>query len=507
MSTLRSQSGPLVSGPDIYGVPYRFVALGLVCLSVLLVMTDVTATTIALPTLAETFDRDENTILWAVLLNPMIVVTASMALGRFGDLYGRKRFFAMGFVLYSVGSIFVASSGSFAELMVARFVQSTGTTLVMANIAAIVAASFSPTSRALPFGIMSAMIGLGWASGPLYGGLMIEVLDWRAIYWARIPLGVAGALMVWRWMRDTPHDQRPSGVDIPGAMTMSGSLFAFVLGVNRGGAWGWDNPAIVGLFVASAVLAFVFVQIERRAASPVVALDLFRRPSYSGGALAAVLLYYGVTGALVLVPFYLVEAKGLSTLEAGAVLAALPFMMAITAPFAGWLSDKVAPRHLIVLGMVSGALGMGLVATMTVETGIAGIVIRLAIAGVGRGLFDSPNMAVLIGSVSPDRFGTASATANTSRAIGTSIGIAASGALFAAQSGAFARARSPLGLDDVAVRPEALLSGLELAMVVGAGLAAVGAIVAWFLMKRKTAPGDVSGGRGRVGATPSTDEA
>jgi len=479
LSTRIPSRASFVTGPAIWGVPYRYAALGVVCLGVFIVMTDSTATTIALPTLADKFDKSQNTILWAVLINSLIGVTLSLTLGRFGDLYGRKRFFGTGFALFTVGALAVSISGSFTELLGARVIQSLGTNMIMANVAAIVFVSFPPASRAAAFGIMSAVVGIGWASGPLFGGLLIEQIDWRAIYWIRIPLGLAGILLVWRVLRDTPRDLRPTGFDIPGALTLSGALFTAVLAVNRGGTWGWGSQSILALFGLSALLIVTFVWIERRSDSPVIALDLFRRRPLSGGAIAAVLLFFGINGTFVLIPFVLVASKGLDTFETGAILATLPLAMAFMSPIAGWLADRISPRHLMALGLLTTATGMLLLATMSLDTGVVGIVLRLALAGAGRGLFDPPNMAVVMGSVPADRLGTASATTTGTRAIGSAIGVAVGGALFAAQSIAFANARSSQGLDDPAILPEALLSGLELAMFVAAAVAIFGAIVGW----------------------------
>ncbi|MEE9277802.1 MAG: MFS transporter, partial [Dehalococcoidia bacterium] len=354
----RPSHEPLVTGPPIWGIPYRYIALAVVCLGLFTLMMDMPATAIALPTLAEAFDTSDDTVLWAVLVNPVIVITLSLMLGRFGDLYGRKRFFGAGFVFFTVGMGLAAIAGSFAELVGARLIQSGGMALIMANVAAIVAASFPAASRAQALGLMTATIGAGWASGPLLGGLAIDLLDWRAIYWARVPLGVVGVLLIWRVLRDTPRDLRPQGLDLPGALTLSAALFTFVLALNRAQAWGWTSIAIVALFATSVISLAAFIHIERRSASPVVALDLFRSRAFSGGAIAAVLLYYGVTGAFVILPFFLIEARGLGTLEAGAVLATLPFAMAVTAPLSGWLADRTGPRHWMGLGLLAAAAGM-----------------------------------------------------------------------------------------------------------------------------------------------------
>lgn len=473
---------PLVTGPDFAGIPYRFVALGLVCLGVFTAMSDQTALVLALPTLASEFEVSTSSVLWVVLASQLVITTLSLTLGRFGDLYGRKRFYMAGFALYAAGAAAGSLADGLPELLAARVLQSTGMAMVMANVAALTTTAFPAATRGRALGIMVASMGAGMAAGPLMGGGILAALDWRAIFWVRIPLGIVGALLVWRFLRDTPRADRPQGVDIPGALVLSSMLFSFVLAVNRGASWGWSSVAVLGLFSAAALLLVVFIKVERRSKSPVVALDLFRLPPFSGAVAGAALLSYGMAAVLVLMPFFLVEARGFGTLEAGAIMAGFALAMLLSSPLAGQLSDRFGPRVISTLGLLVFAGGLVFLGTMGVQTSVPGIVLRLAVVGIGRGLFESTNMSVVMGSVKADRIGTASASVNSSRSIGQGIGLAAAGALFAAQTAAYAGARSPLGLDDPAVEPSAVLSGLELALLVAAGMALLGAVTAWFSM-------------------------
>ena len=154
--------------------------------------------------------------------------------------------------------------------------QAIAASMVIANGAAIVTDSFPAAQRGQALGIMIGTVGVGVSIGPVLGGVLIEILDWRAIFWTRIPLGVIGSLLVIAFLRDTPADQRPSGLDLPGSFALFFLMSALVLAVNRGEAWGWGSPAIVGLFAATAVLVYLFIRIERRSRSPVVDLGLFR---------------------------------------------------------------------------------------------------------------------------------------------------------------------------------------------------------------------------------------
>ena len=183
--------------------------------------------------------------------------------------------------------------------------------------------------------------------------------------------------------------------------------------------------------------------------------------------------------ALFLIPFVLINARGFSPLEAGAIGASLPFSLFVLSPVAGWLGDRVGARYVMVAGLLMVAAGMLFLSTMTTSTPVAGLVVRLAVVGIGAALFQAPNITLIMNAVAPERLGTASGAVMTFRQIGQSVGIAVGGALFAARASDIALSRSAEGLDDLAARPEAFVGGFELAMLVGAAVVIGAAIVAW----------------------------
>lgn len=480
-SSSRPPTPPLVVGMSRWGVPYRHLALGLVCLGVFMAMFDLTSLTIALPTFSAEFDIDRSSVLWVVLLPQLTVTSLSLTLGRLGDLYGRKRFFAAGFAFFALGAVLAALAGSFTELLAARLVESMGLMLIMSAVSAVITSAYPPKARGWALGVMGAAVGSGLAAGPIVGGVLLDEVGWRAIFWLFLPLGLLGAAGSALVLHDTPRALKAQRLDVPGAVLLTVALFGIVLAVNRGASWGWGSPQILGVVAASVVAALLFIRVERRSTSPVVALDLFRQRAFTGSAVSAVIVYFAIGAPLVLMPFFLVEAKGQSALEAGAVMVAFSLAVLIASPLGGVLADRAPLRGQMVLAMLVFVAGLLILSTMTITTGIGGIAARLVLIGVARGLFDAPNMSLVMGSVSPDRLGTASAVANSTRALGQAVGVAVAGALLVAQSTSFADAHSALGLDDPAVRPAALLSGTELAFFVAAGVALAGAVLTWWL--------------------------
>ena len=423
-----SDDRPLITAPPVAGIAYHWVALGLVCYGLFLGTMDTSIVNVALPTLASELDTSTENVLWVSLVYILFTTGLSLSMGRLGDLYGRKRIYVVGFAMFTVGMGMAAISGSLGELLGARIFQAVGASMSMASGAAIVVSTFPPSRRGQGLGIMAATVGAGVASGPVLGGVMVDLIDWRALFWTRIPAGVVGTLLVWWLLVDTPAERRPRGLDVPGSFLLFGLLSSAVLAVNRGVVWGWGSPAIVGLFLLSGALVVTFVWVERRTVSPVVDLALFGSRSFSGGVGAAVLQFMGLSAVVILMPFYLLDARGFSLLEAGGIMAALPLAMLVFSPSSGMLSDRFGVRVLTTLGLALVSVGLLLMATIDVETSVAGIVLRLIVIGIGTAIFQSPNTSSIMGSVGPDRLGTASAAATTARTSSNSNGISTAGA-------------------------------------------------------------------------------
>jgi MFS family permease len=259
---------------------------------------------------------------------------------------------------------------------------------------------------------------------------------------------------------------------------------------------------VLGLTVAGMTLVPVFIWIERRGTSPVVALELFRLRSYSGSIGSAILYFWGYSAVLILTPFYLVEARGFDTLEAGAITSAQPIALLLLSPLSGRLSDRFGPRYLAVVGLVISLAGVLAMMTVDVDTSVPGIAARFALLGLGMAMFTAPNNSSIMGSVPIDRLGTASASIVTARRIGQSVGLAVSGAIYTAQAARFANARSPLGLDDPLLAPFAIVSGLRVALLVAAAVTVLSIVIAWRVSEeaaeRRSSETGAAAGSGRA---------
>jgi MFS family permease len=275
-------------------------------------------------------------------------------------------------------------------------------------------------------------------------------------------------------------------LDIPGAVALFLTLATGLLAINRGQAWGWTSPVILGSFTVSVASLATFVLVERRSASPVVSLALFRVRAYTTGVSSLVLNFAGQSTTTFLMPFYLIAVRGYSTAHTGLIIATVPSMMLLLSPLSGWLSDRFHFRHQVTIGLVIVTAGLALLATVSAGTPDTLIMARLAVVGIGTSVFMSPNSSQIMGSVPRAMLGTASASVATARNIGTATGLAISGAVLigvATASAGVASASSVTDLPD-----DALLDGIKAAFLVASLVSSTAVVASLFRNPVRSTP-------------------
>ena len=300
-----------------------------VCFGTYLATMDFSIVNVALPTLAEDFDTSPDRVVWTTLIFSLAVTGLTLTAGRAGDLWGRKRLYLVGWAIFSVGLLASGLAGSLAELLVGRIIQSVGAAFIMATGNALITSAFPDFERGRALGTSGAVVGAGLMSGPLLGGVILEAFDdWQAIFLLRVPAGLVAFLVAYFVIHESSHDQPASGrLDIPGAMTLFAAMTSTLFALNQGHSLGWSSPVIATLFAVGAVLFVGFMLIERRASSPVVALNLFRVRSYSVGVVSLALSFAGQATTIFLMPFYLIAVRDYSTTHAGLIITTIPAMI------------------------------------------------------------------------------------------------------------------------------------------------------------------------------------
>ncbi|MBI5291303.1 MAG: MFS transporter [Chloroflexi bacterium] len=433
---------------------------------------DASVVNIILPIVRDAFRSNVAAIEWIVAVYLLVLSGLLLTFGRLGDLRGHKTIYVWGFVIFVVSSTLCGAAWSTTALVFFRGLQAVGGAMLASNSLALVTGNFPAAQRGQAFGLVSTMTYLGLTVGPSLGGWLAQAFGWRTVFYINIPVGaLALTLSLFFIPQDAPAttDRR---FDLLGAVVFLGGLATLLLGLNQGAKWGWTSLPILGLLGTAVFLLVNFVMIERHSPAPMLDLSLFRIPLFSTSVVSALLNYVCVYSIVFLMPFYLLQGRGLKPAVAGLLLTALPIIMAIVAPVSGALSDKVGSRWPGMIGMSILAGGLFLLSGLGSETALWYVVLALAIAGSGTGIFISPNTSALMGSAPKSHQGIASGVQAAARNVGMVLGIGLAGAIFTTHLAQNA--------------PQAFYQGIDMALLVAAGVAALGIVMSAIKGKRTT---------------------
>jgi EmrB/QacA subfamily drug resistance transporter len=438
--------------------------LAVVCLATAVLMLDIAVVNTALPHIASDLNAGLGGLQWVVDAYTLALASVVLTAGSVADRIGRKRVFSVGMVLFTVSSIACAMAGSIEFLDVARGVQGIGGALLFATSLSLLAEAFpGAEERTKALAAYGASIGAAFAFGPLVGGALTSAFGWEAVFFVNVPLGIVGMIATARWVRES-RDADARGLDWWGQITLSAALFLLVLGLLRGNEDGWSSTPILTELIGAGVLMAAFVAIQRRVKFPMLPLGLFRRPDFSGAQIAAFAISGSFFALFLYVTLYLQNILGLSAIEAGLVYLPGTLVMFVVSGLSAQVASKVAPGVMIAGGLALVAAGLAMFLNVEVDSSWTALMPGLLVASVGTGVFNPAVSAVALGSAPQHMSGLAAGVNDTFRQAGIAVGVAAFGAMIPSSAG--------LGAGD----PGAFVDGLHVALLAGAGLAAVGAI-------------------------------
>jgi EmrB/QacA subfamily drug resistance transporter len=353
-----------------------------------------------------------------------------LSFGRLGDLRGNKTVYVWGFLIFVLGSAFSGLSPAPGLLIASRAFQALGATMLFANSPAILTKTFPAEQRGQALGLQGTMTYLGLTTGPFLGGWLAQTFSWHAAFFINVPIGLFAVWLSWRVIPRDSTSGKQEQFDIPGAVVFMAGLMALLLGLNQGDYWGWTSPPTLALIFGAIFTLAVFVWIERRSKTPMLDLSLFRSRVFNMSTLSPILNYLCVYSILFLMPFYLIQGRSLGAAQAGLILTAQPLIMALMAPVAGTLSDRVGSQIPTTAGMLILAGGLYFLSSLTEASPFAHVVLGLAISGLGVGLFVAPNNSALMGAAPRSRQGIAAGVLALARNVGMVLGIGLTGAIF-----------------------------------------------------------------------------
>ena len=450
--------------------------LGALSFALFMVMLDNTVVNVALPAIQKDLGIGVSELEWTVTAYALTFAVLLLSGGKLGDMYGRRRIFMIGLVVFTVSSLVCGLSSSAPELIGARAVQGVGSALMMPATLSIITATFAAAERGMAIGIWAGVSAMALAIGPLLGGVITEHISWNWIFFVNVPIGilaVIAAIVVVPESRDMSHEQR---LDLPGLVTSGIGLLALVYALIEAHRLGWTSATIIALFAlaAAALTAFVFLELHQRL--PMLDLSLFKNGTFTGANLVAILVTLAMFGIFVFFPIYMQDLLGWSPIQAGAALLPWTILIVIFAPIAGKLSDHVGSRWLMAGGMATVGLCCLELSTVAVGSTFWRLLPGFILGGLGMAFVMTPMSAAVMGSAPVDKAGVASGVLNTFRQVGVALGIAITGAIVTNREAA-ARAA---GAD----RPHAFVHGLTFAMRVSA-LICFGAALAAAVLVRK----------------------
>lgn len=441
----------------------RWSVLGAIGVSTLVAGLDTSVVNTVLPLLSSKLHASVAAIEWVSTIYLLVISALLLGVGRAGDMRGHKRMYIGGFAVFVITSALCGAAPTANALVGMRALQGIGAAMLFANAPAILTKAFPAEQRGRALGALATFTYLGLTAGPAFGGWLAQVFGWRSVFYINVPIGIFGIVLGVRAI----DDDRPHAVserfDYAGAALFTAGLVALLTALDQGHAWGWRSPLTLTLIAVAIALLTAFVVVERRRANPMLDLSLFRSRVFSAATLTALFNYICVYSVLFVLPFLLIEGRGLGTQQAGLVLTAQPIVMAIVAPISGALSDRIGSRAPATLGMILLALGLFLIARLSDGGSLRAIAAALALIGLGIGIFVSPNNSALMGAAPRHRQGIAAGVLATARNVGMVLGIGISGAVFTT----------------VLAHGGSLTRGVQESLYVGVGMAAMGAVTAF----------------------------
>ncbi len=509
----------------------RWWTLAAMCFALFMIMLDNTVVNVALPSIQRDLHADLSALEWTINAYTLSFAVLLVTGGRLGDIFGRRRMFLAGVVIFALSSAAIGLAPTDAALVAGRAVQGIGAALMMPATLSIITNAFPANERGKAIGTWAGVSALALAIGPVVGGFLTEDVSWRAIFFLNLPVAAGAVAVTLFATRESRDDTVEKRVDIPGIATITIGLTALVLALVEGNQWGWGSPAILSLFATAVVGLTAFAYIETHTRVPMVDFTFFRSRSFLGANVVAFVVSFAMLAMFFFLALYMQNILGYSPLQAGVRFLPSTLMVMAIGPVAGRLTDRIGPRPLIVAGLVIVAGSLLWQSQLKVDSGYLFLLPAFVSMGIGIALTMSPMSTAAMNAVHPTKAGVASGTLSMSRMVGGTFGVAALGALVAALGrskladllpnvptaqreklvdalgggGTAGGSADPQVIDAM---HQAYVHALHYGLLLAAGAAVVGAVVAMLTLgqaRGESAPEPI--GVEAAGATPAAEEA
>lgn len=386
---------------------------------------------IGLPAIGTEFAASAVLLTWMSTAYSLATAVFLLPSGKLADIHGRKRLFVTGVAVYTLASVLCALAPSAPVLIAFRIIQGFGSAMILATSTAILTSIYPANERGRVLGINTAAVYLGLSAGPFLGGMIVESLGWRAVFWINVPLAALALAYTLTRVQGEWADSPEDRFDLRGSLVYALALVGLIVGFGQ-------LPALRGVWIIIAGLVFgaLFVRHQQRTASPLLDLGIFRgNRVFTMSSLAALVNYAATASVTFLMSLYLQYIKALTPREAGLILVAQPIVQTIFSPMAGRISDRIEARYVASLGMGFTVAGIVMLTVLSPESSLVYIIVSLIVLGFGFALFSSPNVSALMGAVERRHYGVASGLVGTMRTFGQMLSMAMVMILFSINMG------------------------------------------------------------------------
>ena len=485
---------------------YKWWVFGTIAVGIFFSVVDHGSVQIALPGIETHFNSDLPTVQWVVVGYALTISVLLLPMGKLSDIVGRKRVYVVGMVIYMVAAAFAGFAVDITMLIIARIFQGIGSAMIQGIAMAMIITAFPAKERGKALGLNMSVVGVGAIIGPALGGLLVDVLGWRWVFWVNIPIGIftiiASMLILERGATaSSPPQDESQRFDWLGAALSGSALLLFLLVMSNAHRLGWTSYLVTVGGITSVALAAAFIWWELRVASPMLELRLFKRKLVAMGVAAGWLSFFGTSATRFMVPFYLQRLLGLTPGEVGLLVIPSAVCMIVVGPVTGGLSDKFGWRAFTIAGLtLSATASFILASSLAANSPVILIVAMLMLQSTGIGLFNSPNNSSIYAGVESSSYGVVASLTQLVRNSANVVSIAMATTVVVVVMGM--KGAEP-SLDAVSPQvADAFVSGLRAAFLVMGGFTTVGLIIT--IVRGNRAPSPQPSQIEREGAAVST---
>lgn len=399
-------------------------AIGLLAISLVTLVTslDSSIVNIAAPIMASDLAVSTSMIEWVISIYLMIIASLIMFFGHLGDVIGKVKVFQLGTVIFTIGSLFAGIRMGFSALLISRGIQAVGAAMTMSNNFGITTEIFSKKKRGLALSILTTFFALGSIIGPSLGGFILSISSWSYLFWINVPIGILSLLIGFFTLPHATQQYSKEKLDIAGVIIFTCLICLSFYSLMRIQTHGILNSYFIVSLVVIIVLINVFIYREKSISSPLLNLDIFNNINFSMGVIAAMLSFIVGFTSSVMMPYYLINARQLSTSFAGILLIIIPVTLAIVGPFGGILADKYGGEKISAIGLFFLIIAQTMIISFKLTTPFWFFIVMSLLYGIGMGLFQAPNNTVIMTAVDKKFLGVAGSVNSFARNLGMELG-------------------------------------------------------------------------------------